>query len=191
MHAPYLLLCLALMAVAGTFAQSKDSLAGVWEAVQVTLSAPQAVTIKPGPNLTIFSAKHYSRIDVQTDKPRPVLASPSAATAEQLRETWGPLIAEGGTYALHRESDHSQAGGVQESCQFVPYYRWGSGEAPEERPIGTKEELVLAGGRVRQEGKSGQYQDTNFRIPAFAGCPPLLLRCSSGFSGSFAFVSKE
>ena len=98
MHAPYLLFCLALLPVVGIFAQSNDSLAGVWEAVQVTRGAPQVVTIKPGPNLTIFSARHYSRIDVQTEKPRPVLANPSAATAEQLREIWGPLVAEGGTY---------------------------------------------------------------------------------------------
>jgi hypothetical protein len=84
--------------VISTFAQSKRSLEGVWQAVQVTQGGPQAVTIKPGPNLTIFSAKHYSRIDVQTDRPRPVVANPSAASAQELRESWGPLVAEGGTY---------------------------------------------------------------------------------------------
>jgi hypothetical protein len=41
-----------------------------------------------------------SRIDVQTDKPRPVLAKPARATAEDLREVWGPLVAEAGTYEL-------------------------------------------------------------------------------------------
>jgi hypothetical protein len=81
-----------------TFAQSKRSLEGVWQAVQVTHGGPQAITIKPGPNLTIFSAKHYSRIDVQTDRPRPLVANPSAASAQELRESWGPLVAEGGTY---------------------------------------------------------------------------------------------
>ena len=100
MHEPYLLFGLGLVPILSTFAQWKDSLAGVWEAVEVTLGGPRAVTIKPGPNLTMFSAKHYSRIDVQTDKPRPVLPNPSAATAEELRETWGPLVAEGGTYEL-------------------------------------------------------------------------------------------
>ena len=100
MHAPYLAFGLGLVPILTAFAQSKDSFAGVWEAVQVTLVGPQAITIKPGPNLTIFSARHYSRIDVQTDKPRPVLADPAAATAEQLRETWGPLVAEAGTYEL-------------------------------------------------------------------------------------------
>jgi len=98
MHAPYLLISLALAPIVSTFAQSRRSLEGVWQAVEVTLGGPQAVIIKPGPNLTIFSARHYSRIDVQTDKPRPVLANPSSASAEELRETWGPLVAEGGPY---------------------------------------------------------------------------------------------
>jgi hypothetical protein len=58
------------------------------------------MTSQPGPNLTIFAAKHYSRIDVHTQKPRPALANPATATAEELREVWGPLVAEAGTYEL-------------------------------------------------------------------------------------------
>jgi len=90
---------LALIPTFCVWAQSKHSLEGAWQAVQVTLG-PQANTIKPGPNLTIFSAKHYNRVDVQSDKPRPVLANPSSASAEELRASWGPLVAEGGTYEL-------------------------------------------------------------------------------------------
>jgi hypothetical protein len=56
--------------------------------------------VKPGPNLTIFAGKHYSRIDVQTEKSRPALENIANATADQLREVWGPLVAEGGTYEL-------------------------------------------------------------------------------------------
>jgi FAD binding domain in molybdopterin dehydrogenase len=37
---------------------------------------------------------------VHSDKPRPVLANPATATAEELREVWGPFVAEGGTYEL-------------------------------------------------------------------------------------------
>src|SRR5205807_2287702 len=85
------LLGMALIPTFCIFAQSKRSFEGVWQAVQVT-HGPQAITIKSGPNLTIFSARHYSRIDVQTDKPRPVLANPSTASAEELRESWGPLV---------------------------------------------------------------------------------------------------
>jgi hypothetical protein len=92
---------MALIAAVTVVAQSKrGSLEGVWQAVQVTRGGPQAFTIKPGPNLTIFAGRHYSRIDVQTEKPRPVLANPGGATADELREVWGPLVAEGGTYEL-------------------------------------------------------------------------------------------
>jgi hypothetical protein len=81
--------------------QSKcGPLEGVWQAVQVTQGGPHAITIKPGPNLTIFAARHYSRVDVHTEKARPVLASVAGATADQLREVWGPLVAEAGTYEL-------------------------------------------------------------------------------------------
>jgi hypothetical protein len=73
---------------------------GVWQAVQVTLGGPQALTVKPGANLTIFTRRHYSRIEVHSDKPRPVVENPASATAEELREVWGPFVAEGGTYEL-------------------------------------------------------------------------------------------
>jgi hypothetical protein len=92
---------MALIPTISVIGQSKrGSLEGVWQAVEVTHGGAQAITIKPGPNLTIFAARHYSRIDVQTEKARPVLANAAAATAEQLREVWGPLVAEGGTYEL-------------------------------------------------------------------------------------------
>lgn len=103
MYAPYLGPCgMFLVSAMGVFAQSKhESIEGVWQAVQVTLGGAQATTIKPGPNLTIFTARHYSRIDVQTEKPRPTLANAPGATAEQLREVWGPLVAEAGTYEIN------------------------------------------------------------------------------------------
>jgi hypothetical protein len=72
---------------------------GVWQAVEVTHGAP-AFTIKPGPNLAIFSGRYYSRIDVQTQEARPVLPDVRAATAEELRQVWGPVVAEAGTFEL-------------------------------------------------------------------------------------------
>jgi hypothetical protein len=92
---------MALIPTISVVGQSKrGSLEGVWQAVEVTHGGAQAITIKPGPNLAIFAARHFSRIDVQTEKPRPVLANAASATAEQLREVWGPLVAEAGTYEL-------------------------------------------------------------------------------------------
>lgn len=74
-------------------------LEGVWQAVEVTHGAP-AVTIKPGPNLAIFCGRFYSRVDVQTAERRPVLTNPRTATAEELRQVWGPVVAEAGSFEL-------------------------------------------------------------------------------------------
>lgn len=93
---------LALTSNISVLGQSKRGpLEGVWQVSDVTRSGPAGVmTSQPGPNLTIFAAKHYSRIDVHTQKPRPALANSATATAEELREVWGPLVAEAGTYEL-------------------------------------------------------------------------------------------
>src|SRR5690349_16738800 len=72
---------------------------GVWQAVEVTHGTP-AFTIKPGPNLAIFSGRFYSRVDVQTNESRPVLANAGTATAEELRQVWGPVVAEAGTFEV-------------------------------------------------------------------------------------------
>ena len=94
------LLAAALIPTATVVGQSTHGLLeGVWRAVEVIHGAP-AVTIKPGPNLAIFAYRHYSRVDVHTEKPRPVLANTGAASAEELRDVWGPVVAEAGTYEL-------------------------------------------------------------------------------------------
>ena len=51
-------------------AQPKQgSIQGVWQAVEVTLTGPDARTIaipEPRPNLTIVTARHYCRVQVET-----------------------------------------------------------------------------------------------------------------------------
>jgi hypothetical protein len=82
-------------------AQSKAGpIQGVWRIVEATITGPQARTIsfRERPNLTIITAKHYSRVEVQADGPRATLADPATATADELRAAWGPLVAESGTY---------------------------------------------------------------------------------------------
>ena len=85
-------------------AQSKTgSLQGVWQTVELTITGPGARTItlpEPLANLTIFSGRHYTRVEVQTEKPRPILAAPATATADELRATWGPFVAEAGTFEV-------------------------------------------------------------------------------------------
>jgi hypothetical protein len=86
-------------------AQSKPgSIQGVWQAIEVTIAGPEGRTIKPQPNLTIISGTHYSRTEVHTEQPRPVLADPTKATADELRAVWGPFVGEAGTYEL--SGDH-------------------------------------------------------------------------------------
>ena len=52
------------------------------------------------PNLTIITARHYSRVEDQADGPRPVLASVAKASADELRAAWGPFVSEAGTYEV-------------------------------------------------------------------------------------------
>jgi hypothetical protein len=85
---------------AGVVAQAK-SIQGVWQTVEVKIAGatPRTITVpKPGPWLTIFTAKHYSRTEVQAEAPRPILADAAKATADELRTVWGPVVAEAGTY---------------------------------------------------------------------------------------------
>jgi hypothetical protein len=85
----------------GLTAQSgQGSIQGVWRVVEATITGPGARTISfaERPNLTIITATHYSRVEVQADAPRPILADVAKATADELRAAWGPFVSEAGTY---------------------------------------------------------------------------------------------
>jgi hypothetical protein len=99
----YPLIVAVLISIASGRGEAPNGpLEGVWQAVEVTHGAP-AVTIKPGPNLAIFSGRFYSRVDVQTLETRPVLTDTRTATAEELRQVWGPVVAEAGSFELKDE----------------------------------------------------------------------------------------
>ena len=95
-------LSLTLLTHHGIAAQSRGSIQGVWRVVEATITGPGARTIAfaDRPNLTIITARHYSRVEVQSDGPRPVLADVATATADQLRAAWGPFVSEAGTYEV-------------------------------------------------------------------------------------------
>jgi len=79
------------------------SLPGVWQTTSIAIAGPNARTIavpQPTQYVTIFTAKHYSRTEIQTEAPRPLLPDASKATADELRAVWGPVIAEAGTYEI-------------------------------------------------------------------------------------------
>jgi hypothetical protein len=86
-------------------AQSRHGLEGVWQTIQVTVTGPDARTITipaPRPNLMILTSRYYSRVEVQAEKPRPMLPDPANATADELRAVWGPFVGEAGTYEVTR-----------------------------------------------------------------------------------------
>src|SRR4026209_824201 len=46
----------------------------------------------------MITARHYSRVEVQADGPRPIPADVSKASADEVRAVRGPFVAEAGTY---------------------------------------------------------------------------------------------
>jgi hypothetical protein len=94
-------LSVGLLTSQGPAAQpTPRSIQGVWRIVEATITGPGARTIafSERPNLTIITAKHYSRVEVQADGPRPVLPDVAKASADELRAVWGPVVCEAGTY---------------------------------------------------------------------------------------------
>ena len=94
-------LAIGLFTTPTTKAQStRQTIQGVWRIVEATVTGPGARTIAFGdrPNLTIITSSHYSRVEIQADKPRAPLADVSKASADELRAAWGPVVAEAGTY---------------------------------------------------------------------------------------------
>src|SRR5262249_30324481 len=57
-------------------------------------------TFKPGATLAIFHGRHYSRVEVHAEHPRPLLKEPAAASADELRAVWGPFVGEAGTFEV-------------------------------------------------------------------------------------------
>ena len=98
------LLSVGFLTSASVEAQTRTgSIQGVWQVVEVRVSGPSPSTItipEPRPNLTIITARHYSRVQVEADGPRPVLANVAKASADELRATWGPFVGEAGTYEI-------------------------------------------------------------------------------------------
>jgi hypothetical protein len=92
-----------LIASQGMAAQStRGSIQGVWRVVEATITGPGTRTIPfaERPNMTIITARYYSRVEVQADGPRPILADVAKASADELRAVWGPFVSEAGTYEL-------------------------------------------------------------------------------------------
>lgn len=83
-----MLVAIASVAIAfgGVFAAQDSPLAGTW----------QAEPGQAGAALYIFTPKYYSMM--RASSVRPDIADTNKATADELRATWGPLVANSGAY---------------------------------------------------------------------------------------------
>ncbi len=94
----------AVMSVSG-FAQGKSGIEGVWQLTEITMTGKYAMTMKvTQPSVYIFTGKHYSKIYVATDKPRPVLDDYTKATGEQIMSIFvDGFDAAAGTYKIEAD----------------------------------------------------------------------------------------
>jgi hypothetical protein len=81
-------------------AEPNAAVQGVWRTLEVILPGAAGRTFKPDATLAIFHGRHYSRVEVHAEQPRPLLGNPADASADQLRAVWGPFVAEAGTFEL-------------------------------------------------------------------------------------------
>jgi len=110
MHSKIVISCGALIVaiVAGigaapSAAEPNAALQGVWRTLEVVVpGVPGAAgrTFKPEATLTIFHGRHYSRVEVHAEQPRPTLMDPTTASADEIRAVWGPFVGEAGTFEL-------------------------------------------------------------------------------------------
>src|SRR4029077_7299244 len=63
-------------------------------------ATPRTIAFADRPNLTIITARHYSRVEVQADGPRPILADVAKASLGEVRAVCGPVVSEAGTYEV-------------------------------------------------------------------------------------------
>jgi hypothetical protein len=87
--------------------QAKNPVQGVWQTAEITIAGANPRTIAvadPRSYLTIFTARHYSRNEIQSEAARPVITDAAKATAEELRAVWGPVVAEAGTYEVRGDT---------------------------------------------------------------------------------------
>jgi hypothetical protein len=87
-------------AAAPSAAEPNAAVQGVWRTLEVAVPGASGHPFRPGATLAIFHGRHYSRVEVHAEQPRPLLGNPADASADQLRAVWGPFIAEAGTFEL-------------------------------------------------------------------------------------------
>src|SRR5262249_24000417 len=82
------------------FGQRVPQLKGVWRVAQMAMTGPNARTLTMAPGFWIFADKHFSRVEVRSDTPRPKVSTGPEATTDQLHAVYDPLIVNVGTYEV-------------------------------------------------------------------------------------------
>ncbi len=79
---------------------AQSNIRGVWQLTEITMTGKYAMTMKvTQPSVYIFTKKHYSKMYIGSDKPRPALDDYSKATQEQLYSVFvDGFDASAGTY---------------------------------------------------------------------------------------------
>jgi hypothetical protein len=88
------------MAAAPSAAEANAAVQGVWRTLEVVVPGATGRTFRPTATLAIFHGRHYTRVEVHAEQPRPLLSNPADASADQLRAVWGPFVAEAGTFEV-------------------------------------------------------------------------------------------
>jgi hypothetical protein len=88
----------ALLTVTADAQSKAPVLAGAWRLTEMKRTGPNAETLKNPPGLLMFTSKHWSRMYVDSDQPRPEIHDLKKATPAELIATWGPFVAASGTY---------------------------------------------------------------------------------------------
>ena len=100
---------LALLAIAAPVAPPQSmSLAGTWKTTEVTLTGPGGGTLTNVSSLTLLTAKHFARVEVRTDAPRPIRVTNAGV--------WRP------DNIVQRSSDYFVAGTRTKSPWFKRMY---------------------------------------------------------------------
>jgi hypothetical protein len=90
----------ALMTTTADAQSNAPVLTGAWRLTEMKRTGQNAETLKNPPGLLIFTSKHWSRMYVDSDKPRTEIRDLEKAAAAEIIATWGPFVAASGTYEV-------------------------------------------------------------------------------------------
>jgi hypothetical protein len=71
-------------------AEPNAAVQGVWRTLEVVVRGAPGRTFKPDATLAIFHGRHYSRVEIHAEQPRPLLGNPAEARPTSCGRYGGP-----------------------------------------------------------------------------------------------------